>query len=191
MKEIEKSIVTFDRLRKYAYKITIENGMEILLRFSREHYHHLAGFQHLTDMETIANPVSKQKFYGDLKRRRITQERIEKSSQYHLVYRRITAFDVLEQILSPGSRKIIVEFDKSKTDSVINAKFHLFHRMGNPFKGEAIFYTLFIDSARDGMFYPVTYVIEPSNMYVRNQIMYECTIERLPIGSKRILEPVS
>ena len=74
MQEIQNSIEVFDRLRKYSYKITIENGMEILLRFSREHYHHLAGFQHLTDMETISNPASKQKFFGDMKKERINPE---------------------------------------------------------------------------------------------------------------------
>lgn len=190
MQEIQNSIEIFDRLRKYAYKITIENGMEILLRFSREHYHHLAGFQHLTDMETISNPVSKQKFFGDLKKERINPEQIQRSCQYHLIHQRIASFDVLEQILSPGSGKIIVEFDKNKTGSVINAKFHLFHRTGNPFKGEAVFYTLFIDCERHGVYYPVTYVVEPSNMYVREQTIYECNIERLTISPKKILAPV-
>ena len=48
MGQIKKTIEVFERLRKPACRINVENGVEILLRFSREHYHHLAGFQHLT-----------------------------------------------------------------------------------------------------------------------------------------------
>lgn len=176
MNEIEKSIAVFDRLRKYTYKISIDNGMEIMLRFSREHYHHLGGFQHLTDLKTICNPVSRQKFYNDVKKGKISREHLEKSCQYPLVQERIASFEMLEQILSSGSGKIIVEFDKNKTGSVIHARFHLFHRVGNPFKGEAVFYTLFINSERDSIYYPVTYVVEHSNLYVRDQLMHNCTI---------------
>ena len=190
MREIQSSIEIFDRLRKYTYKITIENGMEILLRISREHYHHLAGFQHLTDMKTISNPSSKQKFFGDLKKKKINPDQIQKSFQYHLVHQRIASFDILEKILSPGSGKIIVEFDNNKTGSVIKAKFHLYHRIGNPFTGEAIFYTLFIDCERNDFYYPVTYVVEPSNLYIREQTMYECTIERMPLHQKKELVTV-
>ena len=50
MEEIKNTIDVFERLRKYQYKITVENGMVIQLRFERERYHHLAGFQHLTDL---------------------------------------------------------------------------------------------------------------------------------------------
>ena len=81
MNEIENSLLFFDRIRKYTYKITIENGMEIMLRFSREHYHHLAGFQHLTDLSTVSNPISRQKFYGDIKKGKIKPEQIKKSCQ--------------------------------------------------------------------------------------------------------------
>ena len=58
MEEIKNTIDVFERLRKYQYKITVENGMEILLRFERERYHHLAGFQHLTDLPDVADPIS-------------------------------------------------------------------------------------------------------------------------------------
>lgn len=176
MNEIEKSIAVFDRLRKYTYKISIDNGMEIMLRFSREHYHHLGGFQHLTDLKTICNPVSRQKFYNDVKKGKISREHLAKSCQYPLIQERIASFEMLEQILSSGSGKIIVEFDKNKMGSAIHARFHLFHRVGNPFKGEAVFYTLFINSERDSIYYPVTYVVEHSNLYVRDQLMHNCTI---------------
>ena len=62
MEEIQKTLGVFESLRKWQYNIKIENGMEIVLRFGREHYHHLAGFQHLTDLPDISKPISKHRF---------------------------------------------------------------------------------------------------------------------------------
>ena len=190
MEEIKNTIDVFERLRKYQYKITVENGMVIQLRFERERYHHLAGFQHLTDLPDIANPMSKHKFYNDLRREKISEEKIKKSELYSEIQERITFFDKLEEIMSPGEGRIIVEFDGSKTDTVIKAKFHLFNREGDSFKGEAVYYTLFIDTKNGSTYYPVTYVVEHSNMYMREQTLYDCTIERMPIGDRKVLAGV-
>ena len=186
MEDIQKSIVIFETLRKYRYKITIENGTEITLRFGREHYHHLAGFQHLTDMPDISSPVSKHKFYNDLRSGKLSLDRIKKSIRYMDIQERIASFEIIEGILSPGAGKIIVEFDNSKTGSVIEAKFHLFHREGIPFKGDVVFFTLFIDAEGRNVYHPVTYVVEHSNMYVRGQNMYNCNIEKLPLSGKKM-----
>ena len=187
MEEVQNTIGVFERLRKYQYKITIENGMEIVLRFNREYYHHLAGFQHLTDLPDIARPISKHKFYNDLRRGKISAEKIKKSELYGEIRERIAFFDKLEEIVMPGEGRIIVEFDKSKTDTVIKAKFHLFRREGNPFEGEAVYFTLFLDSENGSTYYPVTYVVEHSNIYVREQTFLSCTIEQQPIGSEKAL----
>lgn len=189
MEKIYRTIDTFDRLREYRYLISIENGMQLLLRFSREQYHHLAGFQHLTDLRDIAAPRSKQEFYHNLKKGKISPARIKKSCQYHMIRERIECFSVLEDILAPGDSKIIVEFDNRKMATSIRAKFHLFHREGDPFQGEATFFTLFIDSKNGDQYYPVTYIVEHSNMYIRNQNLFNCTIERQRIGKKE-LSPV-
>ena len=186
MDEIKNTIDIFDRLRKYQYKITIENGMEIVLKFNRECYHHLAGFQHLTDLPDIAKPVSKHKFYNDLRLGRISVEKIKKSELYREIQERITYFDKLEEIMMPGEGRIIVEFDKNKMDTVIKAKFHLFRREGNSFEGEAVYFTLFLDSENGSTYYPVTYVVEHSNIYVREQEYHSFTIERQPTGRKKI-----
>ena len=190
MEEIQNTIDIFGRLKKYQYKITIENGMEIVLRFERERYHHLAGFQHLTDLPDIANPISKHKFYNDLRLGKISADKIKKSERYSEIQERITFFDKLEEIMTPGEGRIIVEFDQSKTDTVIKARFHLFRRDGNPFAGEAVYFTLFIDTEYGDTYYPVTYVVEHSNMYVREQKFHYCTIERLPLGGKTVLAGV-
>lgn len=190
MEEIKNTIDVFDRLRKYQYKITVENGMEILLRFERERYHHLAGFQHLTDLPDIAEPISKHKFFNDLRRGKISEDKIKKSELYGEIQERITFFDRIEEIMASGEGRIIVEFDKSKTDTAIKAKFHLFRREGNPFKGEAVYFTLFIDTKNGSTYYPVTYVVEHSNLYVRDQKFHYCTIEQLPLSGKKVLAAV-
>lgn len=83
MGQIKKTIEVFERLRKPACRINVENGVEILLRFSREHYHHLAGFQHLTDLPDIASPANgRQKFYNDIRKGNIPEERICSSVKY-------------------------------------------------------------------------------------------------------------
>lgn len=187
MEEIQNTFDTFDRLRKYQYKITVENGMEIVLRFSRAQYHHLAGFQHLTDLDDVANPRSKQEFYNKLKNGNISVERIKKSCQYDVIRERIESFGMIEEILAPGEGKIIVEFDRRKADSLIQAKFHLYRRKGDPFKGEVAFFTLFIDRKNSSKYYPATYIVEHSNMYVREQTLYDCNIERQLIGGKKAL----
>ena len=186
MDEIQKSIGVYEKLRKFRYKISIENGMELELHFGREHYHHLAGFQHLTDMPDVADPVSRHKFYNDLRYGRISADRIKKSIRYTDIQERMIFFDKIEDILSPGAGKIIVEFNRHKTGSVIEARFHLFRREGNPFDGEAVFFTLFIDAETKVVYYPVTYVVEHSNLYVRGQNMYDCSIEKLPLRTKRV-----
>lgn len=138
MEEIQNTIDTFDRLRKYQYKITVENGIEIVLKFSRERYHHLAGFQHLTDLDDVANPRSKQEFYNKLKNGNISIGRIKKSCQYDAIRERIESFGMIEEILAPGEGKIIVEFDSSKTESLIRAKFHLYRREGDPLRARQL-----------------------------------------------------
>lgn len=187
MEEIEKSIAVFERLGKYQYIIRIENGMELKLRFGRERYHHLAGFQHLRDLPNIANPISKHKFFNDLRFGKISVEKIKRSEMYADIWERLSFFEKLEEIMSPGAGKIIVEFDKSKTETMIRAKFHLFRREGDSFKGEAVYYTLFIDSKNEDTYYPVTYVVEHSNIYVREQKFYDCTIERQLISGKKMV----
>lgn len=160
--------------------------MQIVLRFSREHYHHLAGFQHLTDMPNIAQPWRKDEFYTQLSKRKISAEKIKKSAKYSDIEERIKDFAVIEQIMAAGDGKIIVEFDPTKTDTVIEAQFHLYRREGNPFKGEGTFYTLFLDRGQGDVYFPVTYIVEHSNLYVKDQKMYDCTIEHLPLRQQKV-----
>ncbi len=187
MGKILESIELFDQLREYEYHITIENGIRFSLRFKREHYHHLAGFQHLTDLPDIAHPQSgTHKFYRDLKSEKIKEQKIESSVKYFQIVERIEAFSKLEEILESGEGKIIVAFDPKIPSSLIEAKFLLFKREGNPFKGEATYYSLFLDNAEEGKpFFPISFLVEHSGMYVRDQQTYFCKIVRTPLKKEK------
>ena len=181
MGEIEKSITIFEALRQHRYKITIETGTSFLLKFSPEHYHHLAGFQHLDDLPNISNPYLKDKFYRAVKKGTISEASITASIKYSTIRERIQSFHKLQEILHSGECKIIVPFDAGLADSVIHAEFYLFQRDGAAIQGDVTYYHLFLgyDKQRTA-YYPATYIVEHSNLYVRGQALLDCTIEVLP-----------
>lgn len=180
MEQIKKSIEVWEELRKHKYRISVEDGTMFELCFATKYYHHLAGFQHLTDYPTVAEPRhGTARFYSQLRAGAIKSD-LSRSSFYHDIEDRLVHFNDLLDILSAGSAKLIVAFDRGKASSEIRAKYHLFKREGNPLYESATYCTLFIghDVARD-TYYPATYVVEHSPLYIRNQVILECTIEHI------------
>ena len=86
---------------------------------------------------------------------------------------------MIEEILSAGVCKIIVEFDRRKADSDIEAKFYLYQRRGNPLLREPVtYYMLFIGCDKErNRYYPATYIVEHSTKYAAGQTMLNCKIE--------------
>lgn len=106
--------------------------------------------------------------------------------KYLQIAERIEAFSKLEEILEAGEGKIIVEFDTKIPNSLIEAKFLLFKREGNPFKREATYFSLFLDNAEEGKpFFPVSFLVEHSGMYVRDQQTYFCKITRTSLKKEK------
>lgn len=179
MGQIENTISVYERLRRKKYKITIENGMEIILEFDKKFYHHLAGFHYLTDLAGIADPVhGKARFYQRLKNGRIPERDILRSERFGHIAERIAHFDCLEEILAEGKGKIIVEFDRRKASSEIEARFFLYKREGNPLIETVTYYMLFLGcKAEADIYYPATYIIEHSVRYITEQNLLDCEIE--------------
>ena len=180
MGQIERTIEVYERLRKNRYKITIENGMEIIMSFSPEHYHHLVGYHYLTDVKSVSDPyLSKHRFYRSMKNGAVSVEQILNSVHYMQISERIDYFHYLEEIVNEGEGRIIVDFDKQKADSTIDAKFFLFKRDGEVLTGESVtYYSLFIGyDKKKEVYFPATYIIEHSIKYVSNQRMWNCKIE--------------
>lgn len=182
MGQIENTILIYERLSKRKYKISVENGLEFVLIFDKSRYHHLAGFHYLTDITGIAEPpYGKARFYRQLKNHKISEDSITKSELFKLIAERIEFFGYIEDIISASDCKIIVEFDKGKADSDIEAKFFLFKREGNPLNKEPVtYYSLFIGhDVSSNTYYPATYIVEHSKKYIDGQVMLDCKIELL------------
>lgn len=187
MDRIEATIAVYERLRKHKYRITVENGDVIDLAFLRENYHHLAGYQHLSDMPIIQSPPGgTDAFYGRVKNGHITEKALSKSAKYNLIEKRLSTFFELENILSAGKQKIIIRFDKTKADTVINAIYFLYKKNGAPYSPEYSVCMLFIGyDPHKKKYYPTTYVVEESNKYFNDQDFLNCTIEVLAKQQKK------
>lgn len=175
MGKIKESVKIFERLRSHKYKITIEDGSEFILTFSAKHYHHLIGFQHLTDLPDISRPPSTTRFYLMLKKGKVSESYISSSTHINKINDRINTFEQLEDIVCPGVSRIIVEFDNTLASSKIVAKYYLFKQVGGL---NGAYHMLFIGhSASNNAYYPATYIIEHSPKYIANQTFLNCTIE--------------
>ena len=183
MGQIDNTISVYERLSKRKYKITIENGVAFVLTFDKSRYHHLVGYHYLTDLSGISEPpYGKKRFYRQLKNHKITEEEITKSELFIHIAERVEIFGYIEEIVSASDCKIIVEFDKRKADSDIEARFFLYKRDGNPLNREPVtYYALFIGyDALENSYYPATYVVEHSKKYINEQTMLNCKIELVP-----------
>nr|DAQ66963.1 MAG TPA: nuclease [Caudoviricetes sp.] len=175
MDVLQETIAVYERLRKKRYRIIVETGEDFTFVFQPANYHHLAGFQHLTDFQNISSPKSKDQFYGLVKRQHLQEEYVQESSHYNEISERLNTFSYLEDILAEGDGKIIVEYDRSKLSSEIEAKYYLYKRVGRAFDGEVTYHILFIGSMNE-RFFPATYIVEHSNIYIREQELRTCQI---------------
>ena len=134
MVDLRKTIQVYETLSKNKYQIIIEDGTVINLRFKKENYHHLAGFQHLTDFRDISNPKQgKKRFFDDVKAQRIKTEKVQRSAKYSIIENRLRYFDRIGQIMVPGQQKIIVCFDDSLLRTKIEAVYFLYKKEGQPY----------------------------------------------------------
>lgn len=198
MGAIQDTIAVYKRLMGKRYKIEIcdkerpDKNTTFSFEFFPEYYHHLAGFQHLTDLQAISNPKeTKKRFYRKLERRDIKEETIQSSAMYNQISDRIDGFSNIEKMLTAEECKIVIDFDKSIAKSDIDAQYSFFKRYGNPFQGDATYYHLFIGyDSQSHMYYPTTYIAERSSMYVQGQIMLDCSIQIESIPQKAALVSV-
>ena len=176
---LQESIEVYERLRNIRYHVAVENGEDFTFKFLPENYHHLAGFQHLIDFQNISDYQRKDQFYGHVKRKRIDANYVQRSSYYHIIADRLNTFAIIEQIVSAGAGRIIVEYNKAKLSSEIDAKYYLYNRCGSALTGNVTYHILFIGCQRNSYF-PATYVVEHSNIYIRDQVLLNCQITHLP-----------
>lgn len=178
MGQIQKTIEIYEQLRKYKYHFEIENGISFDLNFFPEYYHHLAGFQHLTDKPHLSYQVEyTREFYAALKLGSLSEEEIKSSSKYHEIERRINSFEALLHIMNPENTKIIIDYDKDRVPSIIEAKFFVYKRDGEPYTASQVYYILFIGYDEEKKrYYPATFIAEDSSLFFRGATYLDCTI---------------
>ena len=178
MVDLTKTIQVYETLSKNKYQIIIEDGTVINLRFKKENYHHLAGFQHLTDFRDISNPrQGKKRFFDDVKEQRIKTEKVQRSAKYSIIENRLRYFDRIGQIMVPGQQKIIVCFDDSLLRTKIEAVYFLYKKEGQPYSDGYLVCMLFLGYDKSsGTYFPTTYVVEDSNRYLSGQEYLMCDI---------------
>ena len=175
---IEKSLEVFEQLRSQQYRISIETGETFTLNFKKAHYHHLIGFQHLTDKPYLSYELkNKRSFYNALQQGNVKISDITSSKKYQHISERVEFFSKILEILSEGDCQIIIQYDPSKADSDIVARFLLYQRDGIPYKEDFKCYSLFIGyDSKIKSYYPATFLVEHSNKYTSGQKMYNCSI---------------
>lgn len=171
MDMILESVEIYDRLMQNKYRIDIENGDSLFLVFRSSNYHHLAGFQHLTDQPYISK-LEPGRFYRALKSKQIPEHDLVKSTYFETVRSRLQEFSRLEKILTPGDKKLIIDFDATKTGTKIRADYSLFERTPAP---SSAYHHLFI-GYNGKLAYPVTYVVEHGKTYISEQNILDCSI---------------
>ena len=184
MESIEETIQIYELLRKNVYRITIEDGTVFEFKFLPENYHHLAGYQHLTDQDIrISDPISARLFYSQIKNKVIKEDTIKQSPLYCEIAERIDFFGYIPEILAVEDGQVIVEFDESLLGTKIKAVYYLYKREGSMLGGGAVtYYSLFLgyDEVKK-RFFPTTYIVEHSTAYIDKQNILNCKIEILPI----------
>ena len=92
--------------------------MDIDLRFDRGHFHHLAGFQYLRDIDFIRTAEREAVFLAVLEER-ITMALLEKSPNFQKISPRLTVLNNLENYLD--SDQLIFRYLEEKSFSKIKA----------------------------------------------------------------------
>lgn len=171
------TVQVYEELRQHTYTVNAEGGLTFSFSFLPENYHHLAGFQHIEDVVGISNPkYGRAQFYRLVKNGLINDTVITSSQHYSKIADRLASFAEIKHILFE-SNEIIVNFDPALAQSDIVADFFLYKRDGDPIKGPFTYYHLFLghDPVK-GIYFPATYIVEPSKQYISGQEMLTCEI---------------
>lgn len=115
----------FLRLTRFSYRFELgKKGriVDIDLRFDRGHFHHLAGFQYLRDIDFIRTAEREVVFHAVLEER-ITMASLKKSPNFQKILPRLSVLNNLENYLD--SDQLIFRYLEEKSFSKIKADYLL------------------------------------------------------------------
>lgn len=163
MDELKKCVQAYEELINKNYILTLENDIKIEIPFKAHHFYHLIGLQYLTDdiVQVRKTPTqTATSIYRSIKKEHITYDDISKSKYIGKIQDRILNFPNIKDVLS---HKIIIDFDPTKVERTsVKAKYILY----KPY--ERTYLHLFL-AADDNIFYPESFIYEPSNYYISGQ----------------------
>ena len=158
----------FQKYVGYNYTFILDCEISIDVMFASQHFHHLAGLQHLTDIAQLnikQNNNTATGIFKDIKRGKIKQSLIESSSFYSKIYDRLSYFTKFDEVISS---KLIVDFDYTKVPkSKIMSKYLLYRQYGDTY----VMLGLKFDNRRQ-IFVPETFIVESSDYYIKDQVSY-------------------
>lgn len=163
MSMIDICIEKFNILLTTEYEFTLgrkNRAVKLLLKFSKEDWFHLMGFQYLKDLPHLKR--SRNKIFDDIAENRISANTIEESVFYGEIRERVQMLSYLEDILDDNDT--IFRYSATvNAFSKIQAKFLLDHR----FEDQRIF--VFLSQHSDGDYFCRSFFPMSNIDFAKNQ----------------------
>lgn len=157
----------YNQLLNKKYILHIEDDLKLELTFSKDNLKHLLGLHKLSDVTFTNNEALV--VYNLIKKGIINDSILRKSIKFPLIEERILYFHIIPILLQS---KIIIDFDPSKipdktyTSKLQKTKYILYNHLENGFVAHL---TLAERACNTSKYYPETFFIEHSNMYISDQ----------------------
>lgn len=168
MGKLQEVMADYEWLTEKKYSYELVNHCDLVVIFKIENFPHIAGLHKLIDINYFdklnQRKITGKKVYKKLKNNEITNEMICKSHYYVDIEKRIKYFSKIKSLVF---EKVIYDFDRSKVRSRIGADLVLYTIEDN------LYIHLFLVKNKNGYYYPMTFIVESDDRYVRGQKKYD------------------
>ena len=173
MFKISECIDVYEKLMRFKYTYTLDDGTVISFKFADLHFHHLIGLHKLVDIPQLQKEKGKRSAAVIYKHLRDTPKEhtdydsiIPKSSFYSSIIDRIAYFDLIPDLLSDC--KVIVDFDYKKVKNfkteLKGTKYILYKRLDD----DKILH-LTLCATNNNVIMPETFFMHSGKEYLDNQ----------------------
>ena len=158
---VQECAYIYEALLENIYRLTLENGTVLEIRFKKEYFKNLVGLHKLTDIRHLPGMDPKRAFKEILSGSPLVPT-IQKSARYFLIENRVNYFYFLPSLLHG---KIVVDFDTRLVDGetlLQNTDIILYRKIGSGYVHLTIGENL-------ECHYPETFFFEPTKKYISGQ----------------------
>lgn len=178
MDKISEAIIIYESLINKKYIYDLSNGNSLEVNFKKENFPHLIGFHKLIDIiefNKLNNKTIKgNKVFNMVKNKDIKSEKIMNSPNYEKIILRVDNFHAINELIF---NKVIYDFDKTKVRTYINADLVLYA------KKDLMYVHLFLIKNKFGKYVPVTFIVDQSDKYIKDQKSF--SISKLRVQEKK------